>query len=60
MTQHLLSPTEACWITLEGIVQDSLLQTIGTGLFSIPLWLIIRQNQLSIEGLVRPLPEPLP
>ncbi len=56
MTQHLKSLTEACWITQEGIVQDSLLQTKGTGAISSLLWLIIRQNQLSIEGLVKLLP----
>jgi len=27
MSKHLHSLTEACWITQEGIVQDSLLQT---------------------------------
>jgi len=49
-----LSLTRYCWIGLSPIVQDSpLLPPRGSpGRVSVPVWLIIRKDQLSIIGLV--------
>jgi len=59
MTKHLHSHTEACWIAHERhCPRFFTADHKGTGAISSLLWLIIRQNQLSIEGLVAPLPLP--
>jgi len=52
--------TQYCWIKLALIVQDSSLQALSLGLVSVPMWLIIFSDQLSIIGLVQLLPHQLP
>lgn len=56
MTEHLHPSRRLAGSPWEALSKILYCRPGGTGAITSLLWLIIRQNQLSIEGLVKPLP----